>query len=115
MITIPVKGKSDLVLITNLMDTEGYKATDIGNIYKSRWQIELFFKHIKQHMTITTYFSKSEVGVHNQIILAMIAYLLTLLLKIEINTKKTIFQILRIFRELKFESIGYFLTFFDPG
>ena len=84
-------------------------------MYKSRWQIELFFKHIKQHMTIKKYFSKSEDGVVNQIILAMIVYLLTLLIKLELDLKQTIFQILRVFRSIQFENYDYFIRIFDPG
>ncbi|BDP86012.1 hypothetical protein EfmAA610_32220 (plasmid) [Enterococcus faecium] len=49
-------------------------------MYHARWQIELFFKHIKQHMTIKTFFSQSEKGVQNQLILTMISALLTFLI-----------------------------------
>ena len=84
-------------------------------MYKSRWQIELFSKHIKQHMTIKKYFSKSEDGVVNQIILAMIVYLLTLLIKLELGLKQTIFQILRVSRSIQFEKYDYFIRIFDPG
>lgn len=89
-------------------------AEEIGRLYKSRWQIELFFKHIKQHMTIKNYFSKSKVGVENQLIMAMIVYLLTLLIKIELGLKPTIFQILRHLRSVKFEPYAYFIALFEP-
>jgi hypothetical protein len=112
LIVIKRKGRSDLHLITNLKDQT---AEEVGNIYKSRWQIELFFKHIKQHMTIKKYFSKSQKGVENQVVLVMIAYLLTLLTKLEMNIKESIFQILRIFRELKFEPTIYFNRYFNSG
>jgi len=112
VITIHRKGRADLRLVTNKLTPP---AEEIGKMYKSRWQIELFFKHIKQHMTIKNYFSKSEDGVVNQIILAMIVYLLTLLIKLELELKQTIFQILRVFREVQFESYDYFVKIFDPG
>ena len=112
VITIERKGQSDLRLVTNKLTP---KAEEIGKMYKSRWQIELFFKHIKQHMTIKNYYSKSEDGVVNQIILAMIVYLLMLLIKLELGLKQTIFQILRVFRAVQFESYDYFVRIFDPG
>ena len=70
---------------------------------------------MKQHMTIKTYYSKSEVGVENQLIMAMIVYLLTLLIKLELNLKSTIFQILRHLRSVKYESYAYFKALFEPG
>ncbi|WP_459783829.1 IS4 family transposase [Alkalibacterium sp. s-m-22] len=112
LVTIRRKGRSDLRIITN----DVFKtAEEIGNLYHSRWQIELFFKHMKQHMTIKTYYSKSEVGVENQLIMAMIVYLLTLLIKLELNLKPTIFQILRHLRSVKYESYAYFKALFEPG
>jgi len=112
VITIHRRGRADLRLVTNKLTPS---AEEIGKMYKSRWQIELFFKHIKQHMTIKNYFSKSEEGVGNQIILAMIVYLLTLLIKLELGLKQTIFQILRVFRAVQFEPYDYFVKIFDPG
>jgi len=112
VITIHRKGRADLRLVTNKRTPS---AEEIGKLYKSRWQIELFFKHIKQHITIKNYFSKSEDGVVNQIILAMIIYLLTLHIKLELELKQTIFQILRVFREVQFESYDYFVKIFEPG
>lgn len=102
-------------LMTNEKLTESELAEEIGNLYHSRWQIELFFKHIKQHMTIKTYYSKAEVGVENQLIMALIVYLLTFLIKLELNLKPTIFQILRHLRSVKFESYDYFIALFEPG
>lgn len=75
---------------------------EISEMYHARWQIELFFKHIKQHMTSKTFFSQSEKGVHNQLILTMISALLTFLIQLETKTKKSVFQIKRFFRYLLF-------------
>lgn len=112
LVTIRRKGRSDLRLITNRYDLT---PDEIGEMYRSRWQIELFFKHIKQHMTIKKYFSKSQEGVTNQIYMAMIAYLLMLLVKLELELKQTVFQILRVFRSVQFESYDYFIELFEPG
>jgi IS4 transposase len=110
-VTIERKNQSNLRVITNRFDLS---AQEIGEMYQSRWQIELFFKHIKQHMTIKTFFSKSEKGVENQVILAMIVYLLTLLVKLELGLKQTLFQILRHLRALHYESFDVFKEIFEP-
>lgn len=111
LVTIERKNQSNLRIITNRFDLS---AEEIGEVYQSRWQIELFFKHIKQHMTIKTFFSKSEKGVENQVILAMITYLLTLLVKLELGLKQTLFQILRHLRALYYESFDIFKEIFEP-
>lgn len=111
LITIERKHRSNLRILTNRMDLS---AEDIGKMYQSRWQIELFFKHIKQHLTIKTYYSQSEQGVENQVILAMIVYLLTLLVKLELGLKQTLFQILRHLRALYYESFDIFKEIFEP-
>lgn len=56
-------------------------AEEIGNLYRARWQIELFFKWAKQHLVLKNLYGKSQNAVHNQIYLAMITYCLILLMK----------------------------------
>lgn len=112
LVTIERKHQSNLRIVTNRMDLT---AEEIGKLYHSRWQIELFFKHIKQHMTTKTYYSQSEQGVENQIILSMIVYLLTLLIKLVLGLKHSLFTILRQLRSLQYESFDYFKESFAPG
>ncbi len=76
---------------------------EIADMYHARWQIELFFKHIKQHMTSKTFFSQSEQGVQNQLILTMISALLMFLIKWETKTNQSMFQIKQFFRYLLFQ------------
>lgn len=111
VITIQRENQSNFRLVTNRHDLS---AEVISAIYQSRWEIELFFKHIKQHLTIKQYFSKSEAGVTNQVILAMIAYLLTYLLRKEIQTKQSIFQVLRTIRTLLFEPYEQLILHLTP-
>lgn len=111
VITIRRKNKSDLRLVTNRHDLS---AEEISHIYQSRWQIELFFKHIKQHLTIKNFFSKTEEGVTNHVILAMIAYLLTALLRQKYKFKQSHFQVLRTIRTLWFEPLSYLLECLHP-
>jgi hypothetical protein len=75
------------------------KAEDIASIYKARWDIELFFKHIKQNLKIKKFLGTSENAVRIQIWAAMIALLLVEFIRF---VSKTIFsstEILRIFGE----------------
>jgi putative transposase len=62
-----------LTLITNDL---GRPAVAIAALYKKRWQIELLFRWIKQHLKLRSFFGRSQNAIHLQIIAAMIAYLL---------------------------------------
>jgi putative transposase len=67
-----------LVLATNDMKSP---AARIAALYKRRWQIELFFKWIKQHLQIRRFMGRNENAVRIQLLTALIAYMLVLLLK----------------------------------
>jgi putative transposase len=62
-----------LAILTNDLERS---ALEIAALYKARWQIELLFRWLKQHLKLKTFLSRSENGVRLQIIAAMIAYLL---------------------------------------
>jgi len=62
-----------LILATNDMDSS---ALEIAQFYKDRWGIELFFKWLKQHLKIKSFFGRSQNAVRIQIVTALIAYLL---------------------------------------
>lgn len=74
-------------------------AKTIADIYKSRWDIELFFKWIKQNLKIKTFIGTSENAVRIQIWTAMIAYLLTEYIRIISKTRFTILKTFRILSE----------------
>jgi putative transposase len=67
-------GKAPVVLVTNDLKSSALR---IAEAYKARWQIELFFKWIKQHLRIKSFLGRSENAVRIQIVCALIAYLLT--------------------------------------
>jgi len=71
-------------------------ATEIADLYKRRWQIELFFKWIKQNLKIKRFIGTSENAVKIQIIIAMIAYLLLDMARKMIPTEKSLQQIARL-------------------
>ena len=72
------EGKEPLHLITNDLERS---AQDIARLYKQRWQIELFFKWIKQNLRIKSFLGTSENAVRIQLYVALIAFLLLRLLK----------------------------------
>ena len=71
-------------------------AKTIADIYKSRWQVELFFKWIKQNLKIKSFIGTNKSAVMTQIWIAMCVYLLLSFLKFESGLRKSLQQILRI-------------------
>ncbi len=71
-------------------------ATTIAQLYKYRWQIELFFKWIKQHLSIKSFWGRSENAVKTQICIALCAYLLVAILKKKFGIKRNSYEILQI-------------------
>ncbi len=74
-------------------------AIDIALIYKQRWQIELFFKWIKQNLKIKTFLGTSKNAVLTQIWVAMVYYLLLAYIKFQTKYAKSLLELTRIFRE----------------
>jgi hypothetical protein len=72
------------------------KATEIARLYKYRWTVELFFKWIKQHLKIKTFWGYSENAVRIQIYSAIIAYVSVVIMKNKCNIKHTPYEILQI-------------------
>ena len=88
-----VDSKGNVIrLVTNRFDLS---AEEIGHIYRSRWAIELFFKWLKQHVRIKTFFGTSEEAIQNQIFMALIAYCLLVLVQMETKAKQSILQLKR--------------------
>jgi hypothetical protein len=88
-------------IITNRWDLT---AEQIMEIYKYRWMIELFFKWIKQHLRVTKIWSTKPQGIWNQMFLALIAYGLTLLVKLQTQTTKTHWECVRLIRTYFYKS-----------
>ena len=86
----PETGKL-LEFLTNLLELN---AITIAELYKERWQIELFFKWIKQNLKIKTFLGTSENAVMSQIWVAMIAFLLLRVLQLSSESKITTHQLL---------------------
>ena len=82
-----------LTFLTNNLTLE---ALVIARLYKKRWQIELFFKWIKQHLKIKTFYSYSENGVKVQIWTAICTYLLVAIIKKELKIDRSLYEILQV-------------------
>jgi IS4 transposase len=72
------KNDTWLVLLTNNFDLP---ALTVAELYRCRWQVELFFKWIKQHLRIQAFFGTSENAVTTQVWIAIAVYVLVALLK----------------------------------
>jgi hypothetical protein len=78
-------------------------ALTITEIYKSRWQVELFFKWIKQHLRIKAFFGTSENAVKTQIWIAVSVYVLVAIIRKRLGLQATLYEILQILSLTLFE------------
>ena len=92
-----------LVFLTNHFTLP---AADIARLYKSRWQIELFFRWIKQHLCIQRFFGHSRNAVKTQIWIALCVYLLIAILKKERQLPGSLHTILQIISVHPFEKVA---------
>ena len=85
--------KKLLVFLTNNFEL---KAQEIALLYKQRWQVELFFKWIKQHLKVKTFWGTTENAVRIQINIAIITYCLVSIVSKELKINRSIYEILQI-------------------
>jgi Transposase DDE domain/Domain of unknown function (DUF4372) len=91
-----------LILLTNQLELP---ALVIAQLYRRRWQVELFFKWIKQHLRLRCFYGRSENAVRCQIWSAICAYLLVAIAKRQLNLSQTLNEILQIVSVNPFEQI----------
>lgn len=89
-----------LVFLTNNFDMPGLT---IARLYKARWQVELFFKWMKQHLRIKAFYGTSLNAVKTQIWVAITIYLLIAVVKKELGLSASIYQILQVLSVNVFE------------
>lgn len=80
-------------------------ALTIAKLYKCRWQIELFFKWIKQHLRIKAFYGTSENAVKTQIWIAISVYVLVAIIKKRLNLDMSLYSILQILSVTVFEKL----------
>lgn len=88
--------QKELIFLTNNFTLT---AAQIAEVYRDRWQIELFFKWIKQNLKIKTFLGTSKNAVMTQIWIAMIYYLLLAYIKFQTKFKKSLLELTRMIRE----------------
>ena len=102
--------KKTLIFLTNLF---GPAPTTICALYKARWQIELFFKWVKQHLRIKQFYGTSENAVKAQIWVAVSVYVLVALIKKRLQLDLSLYTLLQILSVTLFEKTPLNKGFFD--
>jgi transposase len=97
-----------LVFLTN---NDTLPPLTIAQLYRCRWQVELFFKWIKQHLRIKKFFGTSENAVKTQIWIAVSVYVLVAILKKRLNLEESLYTILQILSVTIFERIPILQAF----
>jgi len=100
----PETGKRFVFLTNNFV----LKPLTIAKLYKCRWQVELFFKWIKQHLRIKAFYGTSENAVKTQVWIAISVYVLVAIVKKELNLKRSMNDILQILSVNLFEKTPLF-------
>jgi hypothetical protein len=103
-------GNKTLIFLTNNFTLP---APAIAQLYRCRWQVELFFKWIKQHLRIKRFFGTSENAVKSQIWIAVSVYVLVAIVKKRLKLKPSLFQLLQVLSLTMFERtpLDQLLTF----
>ena len=97
----PETGKTLVFLTNNFM----LPAATICALYKSRWQVELFFKWVKQHLRIKRFYGTSENAVKSQIWIAVSVYVLVAIVKKRLKLDASLYTLLQILSVTLFEKI----------
>jgi len=101
-----------LVFLTNCFILP---ALSIAKLYKSRWQVELFFKWIKQHLRIKAFFGTSENAVKTQIWIAVSVYVLVAIVKKRLNLELSLYTILQILSVTFLEKVSILQVLTENG
>lgn len=105
--------ENDRVLIF-LSNNFELKATEIAQLYKHRWKIELFFKWIKQHLKIKSFWGRSENAVKIQIWIAISVYVLVAIAKKKLQLKQSLYEILQVVSICIFDKVPLHELFAKP-
>ena len=97
--------KKRLVFLTNNFDLP---AITIAQLYKCRWQVELFFKWVKQHLRIKAFYGTTENAVKTQIWVAISIYVLVAIVKKRLKLDRSLYTILQILSVSLFEKTPIF-------
>ena len=101
-----------LIFLTNLF---GPPPTTRCELYKARWQVELFFKWVKQHLRIKKFHGTSENAVKTQIWVAVSVYVLVAIIKKRLDLEASLYTLLQVFSVTLFEKIPLNTGFFETN
>ena len=104
--------EQSLVFLTNCFTLP---AITIAQLYKCRWQVELFFKWIKQHLRIKAFFGTTENAVKTQIWIAISVYVLVAIIKKQLNLDLNPYTILQILSVTLFEKVSILQVLMEAG
>ena len=107
-----VETKKRFVYLTNNFTLP---AIVIAKLYKCRWQVELFFKWIKQHLRIKAFYGTSENAVKTQIWIAISMYVLVAIVKKKLKLDRTLYTILQILSVTQFEKTPILQVLSSPN
>jgi transposase len=97
------KTAKTLIFLTN---QTALPALTICDLYKSRWQVELFFKWIKQHLRIKQFYGTSENAVKTQIWIAVSVYVLVAIVRKRLSLEASLYTLLQVISVTVFEKVG---------
>ena len=90
--------------VTFLTNNFALKPDLVAQLYRQRWQVELFFKWVKQHLRIKTFLGTSENAVKTQIWIAVCTYVLIAIVKKRLKLSHSLYEILQILSLTMFET-----------
>ena len=102
---VDAETKKRFTFLTNNMTLP---ALTVAQLYKCRWQVELFFRWIKQHLRIKAFYGTSQNAVKTQVWIAVSVYVLVAIVKAELKLERTLYEILQILSVALFEKTPIF-------
>ena len=90
-------------------------AITIADLYRCRWQVEIFFKWIKQHLRIKSFYGTSENAVKTQIWIAVSTYVLVAIMKKRMKIESSLYTMLQILSISLFERMPIYQALTDNG
>jgi len=105
---LDVDSNRRLVLLTNNFTLS---ARDIADLYRCRWQVELFFKWIKQHLRIKAFYGTTDNAVKTQVWIAISVYVLVAIIKKQLNLDQSLYSILQVLSITLFEKTSILRAF----
>ena len=97
------ENNNNLIFLTNNFDLPAYT---VAQLYRCRWQIELFFKWIKQHLRIKNFYGRSINAVKTQVWIAISVYVLVAIIKKRLNLELSLYTFLQILSVTAFEKVS---------